>query len=85
MKWVQAGCYLHGFHLIDGFACCVEHTLKAERRPAVGVVVLYDEVLCLLRVDERCAEGMMARFYIVVILKAILGPTSPSPSRVGAV
>ena len=73
MQRVQAGRDLHRLNLVDGLARGIEGAAEVQGRPAVGIVVLDDQVLHLLGVDEGCREGMLLGLNVCVVLEAVLG------------
>ena len=72
MQGVQAGAHLHLLHLVHRLPVGVQHAALLQRRPSIGVLVLDDQVLGLLRVDEGGGIGVAVGDDGVVVLKAVL-------------
>ena len=73
MQWVQAGGYLHGFHLIHCLAGGIERTAQLQWRATVGIGILANEILHFLCIHERSGEGMLFGDDGIVVLETILG------------
>ncbi len=72
VKGVQAGADLHPLHLVHGLPVHVHHAAQLQGRTAVGVVVFDDQILRLLRVDERRGIGALVREDGIIVFKSVL-------------
>src|SRR5699024_12331409 len=69
---VEAGAHLHLLVLVHLLAVGVHDAAQLQRGPAVGVLVLDDQVLGLLGVDKGGGEGVAVGDDGVVVLEAVL-------------
>ena len=71
MEGVETGRHLHRLYLVHRLTRRIDDTSKLQWRATVCVSVLTDEVLSLLRIDERSGDRMSARLNDVVVVEAI--------------
>ena len=69
---VEAGAHLHLLDLVHRLAVGVHDAAQLQRGPAVGVLVLDDQVLGLLGVDEGGGEGVAVGNDGVVVLETVV-------------
>ncbi len=72
MQRVEAGADLHLLDLVHRLAVGVHDAAQLQRGPAVGVLVLDDQVLGLLGVDKGGGEGVAVGDDGVVVLEVVL-------------
>ena len=71
MQGVEAGAHLHLLHLVHRLPVGVKHPALFQRGTAVGILVLNDQILGLLRVDEGGGISMLLGDNGVIVLESV--------------